>query len=70
MAGEVNSVLDMYIMTYGKQKRYAFGEELTATRMWVDDYGFKTPEKAFEDYKKEHPEFKGELKDYWRGGKG
>lgn len=58
--------LDMYILTKGRQKKYAFGDERVASRMWIDDYGFSTPQKAFEVYKKEHPDFTGELKEYWR----
>lgn len=59
--------LNFYFEKYGnKIVKYGFGDELTAARMFFGDYGFKTPKKAFEDYKVNNPEFDGKFEDYWR----
>ena len=60
--------LQMYFYKHGdKIIRYGFGDNLVPIMMWVDDFGFDTPEEAFEYYKQMNSDFDGKLEDYYVG---
>lgn len=60
--------LNFYFEMHGDEiVEYGFGGERIPARMFFGDYGFKTAEEAFKDYKNKHPEFDREFKDYWKG---
>lgn len=63
----VNDMVKMYSNKHGDKVEYGFGDELIPVMMFVDDFGFDTPEEAFEYYKQMNPDFDGRLEDYYAG---